>query len=51
MIPYPKKKDTPSRLTRKGARNKVFWTNYKASKLAKKLRLKLARERQEQFES
>lgn len=28
MTPYPKKKDTPSRLVRKGARNKVFWENY-----------------------
>jgi hypothetical protein len=25
---YPKKKDTPSRRTRKAARNSVFWFNY-----------------------
>lgn len=38
MMSYPKKKDTPSRLTRKQARRKVFITNARARKLEKKAR-------------
>lgn len=38
-IPYPKKKDTPSRNARKGSRAKVFLTNYSlAAKIRKERR-------------
>lgn len=33
---YPKKENTPARLTRKQARRSVFWYNYKLSKTLKK---------------
>lgn len=33
--PYAKAKDTPSRRSRKGARNTVFQANRKANKVAK----------------
>ena len=48
MTPYPKKKDTPSRLTRKGARNKVFWENYTRNR---KLKAERRRQRQSAAES
>lgn len=38
-IPYPKSKDTPSRLTRKQSRKNVFLKNKKMAKDAKKVRL------------
>jgi hypothetical protein len=44
MMPYPKKKDTPSRLSRKQARKTVFMTNAKARKLEKKARRAANRE-------
>ncbi len=33
MIPYAKKKDTPSRKARKSARNVTFWKNYTAARI------------------
>ena len=38
MIPYPNKKDVPSRMTRKQARRKVWLENRKAKKLFRKKR-------------
>lgn len=35
---YPTKKETPQRLTRKGARSKVFLTNKKMNKIIRKAR-------------
>jgi hypothetical protein len=37
-LPHPKAKEIPSRRTRKGERNKVYRTNYKLAKLARKQR-------------
>ena len=37
-MPYPKEKDTPSRKSRKGSRQKVYWHNYTLNRLAKKAR-------------
>jgi hypothetical protein len=45
---YPNKKEMPSRLARKGNRNKVFQANRQASK---KLRALRAQKRQAQAES
>lgn len=36
MLSYPTKSDTPSRMTRKQARRKIFVTNKKAAKLRRK---------------
>ena len=47
MTPYPKKKDTPSRMQRKRARNDVFWKNYTATR---KRKSELRRQRREQAE-
>jgi hypothetical protein len=41
MIPYPKRKDTPSRLTRKQARRNVFIKNRKESKLRRETKKQL----------
>ena len=37
--PYPNEKNTPSRLTRKQERNRVFWYNKKLSKTLRKSQL------------
>jgi hypothetical protein len=38
FLPYPKKKDTPSRKSRKGSRTKTFWHNYTLGRNARKAR-------------
>jgi hypothetical protein len=37
-LAYPKKKDTPSRKSRKGSRQKVYWTNHTLGRVARKAR-------------
>lgn len=51
MIPYPKKKDTPSRKMRKGARYTTFIKNKKEAKLRREQRAALRRERAEAMQS
>lgn len=51
MTSYPKKADTLFRSLFLSLRNRVFWLNYKETKLKKKARLLQNRQRQEQLES
>jgi len=44
--PYPTKKSTPNRMSRKRARGITFIKNKKASKLAREARLELRRQRE-----
>lgn len=44
MTPYPKRKDTPNRLTRKQARRNVFIANKKDAKLRRAKRRELRQE-------
>jgi hypothetical protein len=49
-LPYPTKKETPNRKTRKGDRAKVFLTNKNLAKKLRKERLAARKEAEETLE-